>query len=72
MDLARAALEAKRLGQVAFVATTRPDARPHALPVLVAWQEDAVERTGIYWLQKAGHGGSTKPKPLHLRPQIKV
>ncbi len=42
MDLAQAALEAKRLGQVAFVATTRPDGRPHAVPVLVAWHDDAV------------------------------
>jgi nitroimidazol reductase NimA-like FMN-containing flavoprotein (pyridoxamine 5'-phosphate oxidase superfamily) len=42
MDLTQAALEAKRLGQVAFVATTRPDGRPHAVPVLVAWHEDVV------------------------------
>jgi nitroimidazol reductase NimA-like FMN-containing flavoprotein (pyridoxamine 5'-phosphate oxidase superfamily) len=42
MDLAQAAFEAQRLGQVAFVATTRSDGRPHAVPVLVAWHADDV------------------------------
>jgi nitroimidazol reductase NimA-like FMN-containing flavoprotein (pyridoxamine 5'-phosphate oxidase superfamily) len=42
MDLAQAAVEAQRLGQVAFVATTRSDGRPHAVPVLVAWHADDV------------------------------
>ena len=42
MELSKAAAEAQRLGQVAFVATTRPDGRPHLVPVLVAWHADAV------------------------------
>jgi nitroimidazol reductase NimA-like FMN-containing flavoprotein (pyridoxamine 5'-phosphate oxidase superfamily) len=42
MDLAQAAAEAKRLGSLAFIATTRPDGRPHAVPVVVNWHDDRV------------------------------
>lgn len=42
MDLEQAALEATRLGPLAFLATTRPDGRPHAVPVVVAWHEGRV------------------------------
>jgi nitroimidazol reductase NimA-like FMN-containing flavoprotein (pyridoxamine 5'-phosphate oxidase superfamily) len=42
MDPTQAALEAERLGRLAFIATTRPDGRPHAVPVAVAWSDGQV------------------------------
>jgi nitroimidazol reductase NimA-like FMN-containing flavoprotein (pyridoxamine 5'-phosphate oxidase superfamily) len=42
MDVQQAQIEAKRLGRLAFLATVRPDGRPHAVPVVVAWHDDRV------------------------------
>lgn len=42
MDLRDVQNHAARLGRIVFLASTRPDGRPHNAPVGVAWIDDAV------------------------------
>ncbi|MEM9037891.1 MAG: pyridoxamine 5'-phosphate oxidase family protein [Actinomycetota bacterium] len=42
MDLDDVKSEAARLGRLAYVASVRPDGRPHAVPVAVNWVDDTV------------------------------
>lgn len=42
MDLNDVKREAARLGPMAYVASVRPDGRPHAVPVAVSWADDKV------------------------------
>lgn len=42
MELADVRREASRLGMTAYIATVRPDGRPHAVPVVVSWYDDKV------------------------------
>lgn len=42
MDLDQVKQTAERLGPMAYVATVRPDGRPHCVPIVVNWVDDHV------------------------------
>ena len=42
MDLDQVKQTAARLGPIAYVATVRPDGRPHSVPIVVNWVDDRI------------------------------